>query len=265
MRIVNNKQTELDISTRESLLLLIHCANERLNKIMSIHPFSGVEDVGGFGLVILSKNLKLLRTLVAVCVYDQDYVVANAIVRMLADSMAVYKLIYAVEDEDEKTYRHYLYVKDGLSSRADSMKYDLVYNKDIPYEVFQALNDRYTTTRQSDEKVINHCDEILGNHRYATLYPEFHRRTCIESSNWKYKNLGSIQKTKNNQYTWKELYGLIDKRDDVVNCISSHLSQYIHGLCVSNIISNEDEGEFEPLLSFGMVFIGLINKELDRF
>lgn len=265
MKIVNKTQAELGISAQDTLLLLMQIASDKIDTIMPTSSSLNVDDINGFGLAILRKSVKMLDTLVFVCVRLQDYVVANAIVRMLADSLAVYRLIYASEDEDERIYRHYLYVKDGLSSRVDAMEHDLVYNGTISYEAFQELNDRYTDTRQSDKSVINHCNEILANHRYATLYPEFHIRTCTKKSpNWKYKILGSHRKAKNNQYTWKELYELIDKREDIIDCISSHLSQYIHGLCVSNILSNEDEDEFEPLLSFGMVFIGLINKELDR-
>ena len=264
MKIVNKTQAELGISAQDTLLLLMQIASDKIDTIVPTSSSLNVDDINGFGLAILRKSVKMLDTLVFVCVRLQDYVVANAIVRMLADSLAVYRLIYASEDEDERIYRHFLYVKDGLSSRVDAMEHDLVYNGTISHEAFQALNDRYTDTRQSDKSVINHCNEILANHKYATSYPEFHRRTCIESSNWKYKILGSHRKAKNNQYTWKELYELIDKREDIIDCISSHLSQYIHGLCVSNILSNEDEDEFEPLLSFGMVFIGLINKELDR-
>lgn len=257
-------QVESGISTQDALLLLIQGANYKIDTIVSTPSLLNVDDIDGFGLAILRKSVKMLNTLVFVCDRLQDYVTANAIVRMLADSIAVYRLIYAVEDEDERTYRHYLYLKDGLSSRVDTMEHDLVYNGTISHEAFQALNDRYTDTRQSDKSVINHCNEILANHKYATSYPEFHRRTCIESSNWKYKILGSHRKAKNNQYTWKELYELIDKREDIIDCISSHLSQYIHGLCVSNILDDNDIEEFEPLLSFGMVFIGIINQELDK-
>lgn len=263
MKIVNNTQVESGLTTQDTLLLLIKIANYKIDTIAPKSSLLNVDDIEGFRLAILRKSIKMLNTLVFVCVRLQDYVVANAIVRMLADSLAVYRLIYTAKDENEKTYRHYLYVKDGLSSRIDSMKHDLVFNNTISHEAFQALNERYEATRESDEEVVNHCNNILCKHRYASLYPEFHRCACVESSNWKYKILGSHLKAKKNQYTWKELYELIDKRKDIVDCISSHLSQYVHGLCVSNILSNEDEGEFEPLLSFGMVFIGLINQELD--
>lgn len=265
MKIVNKTQAELGISTQDALLLLMQIASDKIDTIVPTSSSLNVDDIDGFGLTILRKTVKMLNTLVFVCVRLQDYVVANAIVRMLADSLAVYRLIYASEDEDERIYRHYLYVKDGLSSRVDAMEHDLEYNGTISYEAFQALNDRYTDTRQSDKSVINHCNEILANHKYATLYPEFHRRTCTEKSpNWKYKTLGSDKNAKDNQYRWKELYELLDKREDIIVCISSHLSQYIHGLCVSNILDDNDIEEFEPLLSFGMVFIGIINQELDK-
>lgn len=265
MKIVNKTQAELGISSQDTLLLLMQIASDKIDTIVPTSSSLNVDDIDGFGLAILRKSVKMLDTLVFVCVRLQDYVVANAIVRMLADSLAVYRLIYASEDEDERIYRHYLYVKDGLSSRVDTMEHDLVYNGTISYEAFQALNDRYTDTRQSDKSVINHCDEILANHKYATLYQEFHRRTCTEKSpNWKYKTLGSDKNAKDNQYRWKELYELLDASTDVISCLSSHLSQYIHGLCVSNILDDNDIEEFEPLLSFGMVFIGIINQELDK-
>lgn len=264
MKIINTKQAELGLSTQDTLSLFICHTNARLDSMIPTSSGLNVDDVEGFGLSIIKKCVKMLDTLVLVCVEAQDYIVANAIVRMLADSLAVYKLIYGSTDEDEKEYRHYLYVKDGISSRIKTMKNDLAYDGTIPYESFQMLNDRYQNTRDSDYKIIEHCNKKLSKHKYAISYPEFHNQTSIIKSNWKFKILGSPSKAKLNQYTWKELYSLIDSREDIIDCISSHLSQYIHGLCLSNISDNDDIDEFEPFLSFGMKYIGIINNELDR-
>ena len=77
----------------------------------------------------------------------------------------------------------------------------------------------------------------------------------VEDRNWKFKEFKNYKKTGSNQYKWKDLYDLIGKCDNFD--LLSYISQYAHGLSMSNLIINLDEQNIDGVLAEG---VGLIDR-----
>lgn len=249
-------------TTPNNVLNITICLLEyKINQLCKQHTNNNIDDIDGFACQIAKKMVKSMRTLLAVCNRDKDYAVANSIIRMLADNMATFKLIYCQNEQNEKTYRHYLYILDGVSSRVKLLPETILNDGKITKDEYAQLSKQINDIRNSDLKAIEHCEQFLNSHRYATEHPEFHAQT-IKNKNWKYKTLSCTSNPNQNKYSWSEFYQLIDNRIDIQSFISSHLSQFVHGLSISNLSLCETEEDFYPIVSFGICIGGELLNEL---
>lgn len=249
-------------TTPSNILNISICLLEyKIDNLCKYHTINNIDDIDGFACQIAKKMVKSMRTLLAVCNRDKDYAVANSIIRMLADNMATFKLIYCQNEQNEKIYRHYLYILDGVSSRMKLLPETIQNDGKITKEEYTQLSKQIKDIRDSDLKAIEHCEQILNTHKYAIEYPEFHAQT-MKYKNWKYKTLSYTKNSNQNKYSWSEFYQLIDDRPTIQSFISGHLSQFVHGLCISNLSLNETEEDFYPIISFGICISGLLLNEL---
>lgn len=255
-----------NITTSDSLIMLICLLEYKVHHLRDGKTENTIDDIDCIAMQMASKILKSLRTLVSVCTTNFDYASACALLRMVADNISVYTLIYANHDSTELEYRHYLYVLDGLSVRESLMKDEIEDNGHISKEDLQNLKLQYSSTRSSDQLSKDFCINKLNKHIYATEYPQFHKQS-ISNRNWKFKNKIEVANDKKvkteNQYSWKELYSLLNLNKDIVSFFSSFLSQHIHGLILSNINTNEDQCNFEPIISIAISLLGCIQKDID--
>ena len=254
------------ITTSDSLIMLICLLEYKVHLLREGKTENAIDDIDCMAMQMASKILKSLRTLVSVCTINLDYASSCALLRMIADNIAVYRLIYANGDLTEQEYRHYLYVLDGLSMRESLMKDEIEDEGNISEEDFEKLKRQYSSTRSSDLSSKDFCIKKLNNHIYATQYSLFHEQS-ISNRNWKFKNKTAVAKTKKvkveNQYSWKELYCLLDLKSDIESFFSSFLSQHIHGLILSNINTNEKQCDFEPIISIAISLLGCIQKDIE--
>lgn len=250
------------ITTADTLRILV-CLLEYKVSVLKVGKIENcADDIDEIGLQIVAKTLRSLRTLVKVCSSDQDYVSACALLRMITDNISVYKLIYTNEDSVEKEYRHYLYVLDGISMRESLMLNDIEDEGHISQKDLEKLQRQYKEIRQSDSSVKQLCIDILNRHSYAVLYPDFHKQS-LSSRNWKFKDKICVKEINRNKYSWQELYSGLNIKKDVVKFLSSFLSQFVHGLIISNISVQETDDEFEPILSIAIALLSTIQKDLE--
>lgn len=246
-----------------NLNIILNLLENKTAKVYDKHQNNDIDDIDGFGMQIFCRIIKSLRTLLSICTSSKDYPVANNVLRMIADSVSVYKLIYTSKDHDEKLFRHYLYILDGLSTRNSLMQCDLDNNDKMNQDDFIRLKKKYESTRQSDEGAIKYCKEKLNNHIYSKTYPEFHIQS-VENYNWRYKDTVYKKNVNKNRYSWEELYKLLNIPNNIPSFISSYLSQFAHGFCMSNILLDESDEIFTPILSFAFVFAGILKNEFEH-
>lgn len=259
MRINIPECQKMGVSNMGTLIIIICMLEYGVKRLYNKYQVNTINDIKGYTVTFAIKLIKSLRTLVVVIEEQKDYVVANAILRMLADNISIFKLIYGNSDYKELIFRHYLYILDGSSARFKELPEAIYYDGKITKEEFMLLEKQIKTTREAEQININYCMQILKNHPYSATENKV-IDNIIQKSNWKYKSIDSLFKEKN-VYTWKELYSLLEMSQTGTSFFS-YLSQYVHGLSISNIQLEEDNDDFEPIICTGVCLSGFLKETL---
>lgn len=241
--------------------IILRIAARKLDKTFAPFPINDIKATEANILLRIISNLESFQTL---CLIGKDYSACCTLARSIADSIIAIKLIYQSTDDDEKVFRHYLYVLDGLILNKKLLHDDLENNGRITDEEFQSLSKQYETARQKFNEGIEFCNEILQKHPYKTAFPEFFN-AAVENGSWKYKE--KRVKVSNKQipcFSWEKLYSLIDNRPSIISMYSLFLSQFVHGLSISNMSDNNDVDNFESLASCVVCLQGLVADELKQ-
>lgn len=219
-----------------------------VEKAKMVYPSASVAEIPGYALEFCRKVLVQVTTLVGVARERKDYNTTCSLIRMLADNVAILNLVYCCREDEERILRHLLYVLDGVTDR-----YALLESKKpkfdgkIQRDVFDALVAQVEGARENAKGCIEYCKNTI---RKKPDYPQYQQaiETLIQNRNWKYRNIN----TPKNSYSWKEMYSMLEIKSG--NEMFPYLSQYVHGLSISNIALN-DEDDFEAPLSFAFCLI----------
>lgn len=242
----------------KKMILLLDLILARLSQKYHSH---NPDDIPSFTVTFARKLVRSFLTFYSVSDMG-DYVSTKALLRMLADNVAVFKLIYGCPDECEKEFRHYLYILDGVQSRLKALSKPYKRNDRISEEDYETLIQRISMASRSDENAIAFCRKKLLEHPYSQAFKDT-AGEIISKKNWKYKRIEG--KGNSNKYSWPELYSAIHSSESASEYLS-FLSQYVHGLCFSNL-QNSDESESADLdLTIGFFLAGtLLNQVEDIF
>ncbi len=240
----------------DALKYLIGICSFIVGKTKTIYPGSSVAVIPAYALAFIERVLVQSLTLADIARERKDYVTVCVLVRVLADNIATLNLIYNCEDEEEKSLRHLLYVLDGVQTRwtllnERRMKYDCNITKDA----FDALCQQVQGAKDNAKACIDYCITTIQGLPFYRMN-KMQIDVLIERKNWKYKTLGKP----NNSYSWKEMYGMLNIKEGV-DMFSSFLSQYVHGLSISNLVL-EDRDDFDAPLSFAICLLGWLWKYL---
>ena len=83
----------------------------------------------------------------------------------------------------------------------------------------------------------------------------------IENCNWKYKTFSS--KTKGNSYTWLAMYEKLKLQRKPT--FFSYLSEFVHGLSISNISVDIDNTTFEPIYGTTSALLGRLHDFIEDY
>lgn len=156
-----------------------------------------------------------------------------------------------------KTIGNYAFVLDGVENRIKelrkfpSLTFDLNY---IEQTEIDQLAQQIETTMQSDLKAKDQLLKKIRNNPLCNVDME----NIIQRRNWKYKKLNNT--IKGNRFSWLELYQQAGIKNSVSQFISGYMSEFVHGLCMSNIAYNTPPFEKGQILNINTVFI---NKTTD--
>ena len=84
-----------------------------VKRLTSLYNYANVQFLKGYVAHFCYLRLMSFDTLIKVVLNNKDYLSANCILRMLGDSVAVFRLIYMEPDKYLLVLRHSLYVIDG--------------------------------------------------------------------------------------------------------------------------------------------------------
>lgn len=244
---------ERGLSYEDFFKVLITLIKYELKYLGEKHNSTSIDDIDSYILCNVKKIYKTANTLYAVIKIEKDYTTANAILRMLADSLASLYLIYQ-DRQDLLELRHYLYIIDGIKSRLRQFPMDMKYDGKIKRDDYDSLYAQVTSSKRNYEDAYSHCVEKLHSGQFYKGYAAIIDK-LIECGNWKFKNLSAFNMS-NNKYSWSELYRRLTPFTNNDNF--SFLSEYVHGLSTCNLSFEIDNAVFEPLYGIATSLLGLL-------
>ena len=219
------------------------------------HHSNDVSDIKSYQVIILKRIVKSLSTIEFVLNKEVDSMSAYGILRMIIDSICIYCFIYEKEDKDEVEFRHYLYLLDGCSQ----------YNK-----LISSLEMKNEIEKKSEDNLQkNNCDlkslqcgieNALSSHNYSKKYGK-EAGKIVKSANWKYKLIGGEGE---NKYNWEELYKEIGYDYELSKLLSNYLSQYVHGLFMSNTMNPQAKSHHHLIYMLLVQFTRRLIRSLNK-
>jgi len=218
-----------------------------------------INDIKSYQSKILFKTVKTIFTLYKVISDLRDYNSAGALIRVIADTLSSYNIIYHESNEEIKMLRHYLYILDGLSEREIQFsKHKPKYDGNISVDDYNALYNKVVNAYDNTIKSIDFCKEQIS-------HLELYKSQCecvkklISNRNWKF--YGFDNRTKS--YNWYEMYKKLFVNETFAD-VFVFLSQFVHGLSISNLITEMDDIElYEPYYSFGIVMLDKVRNFIE--
>ena len=183
-----------------------------------------LDDPNHYKTVIIQKIVLMFHTLEQLVKGAQDEVSARCVLRGILDSVTVFCFIYQREDRNEMMFRHYLYILDGFET------YKKVYIDGGIVDRIEIIKFEYAYS-----EVIEQIKMILYRHPYTKLNKK-NVEEIIKCSKWKYGSLDQPQKL-----SFNKIYEQVGYDASLRDYYQGILSQYAHGLCISNTQHNNPE------------------------
>lgn len=176
--------------------------------------------------------LDIWQSLHLICNNNKDYTSLIALSRVIIDNYAFLHLLFIhTTVEEERETRLLLYVLDGLRSRRKDVLL-MKHNYDPQYITEK---EAYVTKKQCEESVEsdNTAEKQILQRLTIILKGEINQK-LIDKSDWRFKDY-KLPKSKENSFSWTELYSLFASENGMTNTYMGYFSQFVHGLGVSNM------------------------------
>ena len=231
-----------------------HMYMNTVKRVRNLYPYKSVGDIKGYVAQFCYIRLISFDTFIKVVVEHKDYVTANCILRMLGDSVANFRLIYREPDNDLLLLRHALYVIDGCKKNLEVLPEEDINKGSVPDDELEEANKQILYNREHRKHMMREAKEILDQSPLQIKDKTAFDKIVIDC-NWKFKKFEYYNTIHDNQYKWKELYELIGccKYFDLL----SYISQYVHGLSMSNLVIKLDESNMDGVVAEG---VGLLDR-----
>lgn len=228
-----------------------------VKRITSLYRYASVNELKGYVAHFCYLRLRSFDTFIKVVLEHKDYVSADCLLRMLGDCVAVFRLIYMEPDKDLLIMRHCLYVIDGCERNLEVLPEKNVNEDCLSEEELAASNKSTQINRAHRQRMIREAQEMLEASPLKQINKAVFDK-IVEDRNWKFKEFKDYKKKGSNQYKWRELYELIDCCKDFD--ILSYISQYAHGLSMSNLVIELDEQNIDGIISEAVGLIKRLHK-----
>lgn len=175
-----------------------------------------IEDTKHYQTIIIERIVQMFHSLELLTKNTLDEVSARCLLRGILDSVTTYSFIYQRTDINDILFRHYLYALDGWREYKKSV---ISISEENEYKYKEDYACEY---------VIKQIEKKLKNHTYYTQDRDT-ANLLIQNSNWKYESLQNPRSLK-----YGELYSIIGFSIKSIEYFQGYLSQFVHGLCLSN-------------------------------
>lgn len=240
------------IDSLKAVYSLTSYQTQRLNEKFSTRAINSLKD---YEVGILMKIMRSFYSFIIVVEQAKDYTIAASIIRIIADNLASFLLIYHQEKQEERELRHYLFILDGLSNKLCELEsYELTKTEHISDSEFKQLAFQIQNSKKNTKQGIEFCKNKIYELPLYLQYKDAIESISKKDYNWRYIDLEHPKKS----WTWAKMYELIDTKKSVTK-IFPYFSQYIHGLSISNLEIDNTNEDYEALIAFGIDLIGKIS------
>lgn len=220
----------------EGLFELAYCELDYIsNELQKIYKSPYISDLNSYILFAIRKMLDSWQSIHLLCEDRIDVSSLVTLSRMIVDNY---------------TILHFIHINSKTIEERE-LRHDLNY---IEQTEIDQLAQQIETTMQSDLKAKDQLLKKIRNNPLCNVDME----NIIQRRNWKYKKLNNT--IKGNRFSWLELYQQAGIKNSVSQFISGYMSEFVHGLCMSNIAYNTPPFEKGQILNINTVFI---NKTTD--
>lgn len=190
-----------------------------------------VNDVKSYQTIMLKRVVKSLKTLNQVLGVSKDPISAYTLLRTIADSVCSYCFIYENESKEEVEFRHYLFLLDGCSQFVNAFPSSFT-NSELIEETEEAINQMETD--QEKTNLVTFQKHLLLYIKCTSVVSSSPKETedIIRNRDWKYRDV--VHYLKKESYSWQDIYEKAGADYNMMNFFSVFLSQYVHGLFLSN-------------------------------
>lgn len=228
-----------------------------VKRITSLYQYASVKHLKRYVAHFCYLRLRSFDTFIKVVWEHKDYVSANCLLRMLGDCVAVFRLVYMEQDKDLLILRHCLYVIDGCEHNLEVLPEKNVNEDCLSAGDLAELNKATQRNREHRQRLMREAQDMLDVSPLRQKNKAAFEK-IVEDRNWKFKEFKDYKKKGSNQYKWRELYELIDccKGFDLL----SYISQYAHGLSMSNLVIELDEQNIDGVVGEALGLIKRLHK-----
>ena len=231
-----------------------------VQRICQLYQYASVNDLKGYVAHFCFIRLKSFCTFFKVVTEHKDYVTANCILRMLGDCVSVFHLVYMEPDKDLRLLRHCLYVLDGCERNLAVLPENSI-KSGLPEAEQNHANELIMFNREHRKRMMCEAQEMLDKSLLKKNNEEAFN-DIVKNRNWKFKEFKSCKNR--NQYQWRDLYEQINYSGDYD--LISYLSQYAHGLSMSNLVVQLDEQNCDGIIGEALGLLDRMNQfVLDYF
>ena len=229
-----------------------------VQRICKLYQYASVYDLKGYVAHFCYIRLKSFDSFLKVLIEHRDYVTANSIMRMLGDSVAVFYLVYMEPDINYRNLRHSLYVLDGCEESLKVLPENSIQEGSLSEEERIQANEDIHFNREHRMRLMREAQELL-DHSPLRQKDELAFNRIVEDRNWKFKEFKNYNRKRvfDNQYKWRDLYEKIDYVDQFD--LLSYMSQYAHGLSMSNLIIELDEQSIDGVIGEALGLLDRMN------
>lgn len=224
-----------------------------VQRVCNLYQYASVKDLKGYVAHFCYIRMKSFDTFLKIVLNNKDYVTANCVLRMLGDCVSVFHLVYMEKDKDLRLLRHSLYVLDGCERNLEVLPENSI-KEGLPENERNHANELIRINREHRKRLMREALELLDTSPLKNKDKSAFDYIVLRR-NWKFKEF-KVCKNKN-QFHWRDLYEQIDYSSDYD--LISYLSQYAHGLSMSNLVIELNERNCESIIGEALGLLDRMN------
>lgn len=224
-----------------------------VSRLLKKYRNPSYEDIKGYVACFCYQRTNAFSSFLQI-VQKNDFVSAHCILRMLADNVSLFRLIYLEKNINWRMLRHYLYVLDGTEKLKELWLSGFEYEDEEGKAYTEEMADLCQEQIDKLKSLINASPlKEVDNAAFDMI---------VNNRNWKFKDFSSARK---NQYSWKELHRMIEDKDTNDFDFFNFYSQFTHGLSMSNAYYNVNSKSYSMAIDDAIFLMERFDEYIKEF